>query len=221
MTSITRAPLVVWFAIFGLLFVAGFLLGPSPWVGGVELALMCSGGLWLFNDAAGVLVNAEALAHARRQRNLWRAAPGYEPVAGPYARGMARGHARDCRVKAWHADSDAADRTAAARVARPRQWRTAATPEITGARRRSTYQSFCEAPHPYSPFHGGKRYIHRDKNGRFREQQVDVGRSLWWDARSEAKQTAATGPCATIRDRVLLHLNGIDAIILPANAARW
>jgi hypothetical protein len=43
------------------------------------------------------------------------------------------------------------------------------------------------------PNKGDKRYIRRDENGRFTEQQVDVGRSLSADARSTAKKTVPKG----------------------------
>jgi len=49
-----RSPLV-FYAISGLIFVAGFLLPRSPWVGWTALALICGAALWLFRDAAGLL----------------------------------------------------------------------------------------------------------------------------------------------------------------------
>ncbi len=38
-----------------------------------------------------------------------------------------------------------------------------------------------------------KRYIRRDENGQFTEDQVDVGRSLSADARTDAKKTVPKG----------------------------
>ena len=43
------------------------------------------------------------------------------------------------------------------------------------------------------PNEGDKRYIRRDENGQFTEDQVDVGRSLSADARSDAKTTVEKG----------------------------
>ena len=43
------------------------------------------------------------------------------------------------------------------------------------------------------PHKGDKRFIRRDENGRFTEQQVDVGRSLSADSRSKAKRTVPKG----------------------------
>ncbi|MDB4885261.1 MAG: hypothetical protein JWN79_699 [Gemmatimonadetes bacterium] len=43
------------------------------------------------------------------------------------------------------------------------------------------------------PNKGDKRYIRRDENGRFTEQQVDVGRSLSADSRTKAKKTVPKG----------------------------
>jgi hypothetical protein len=43
------------------------------------------------------------------------------------------------------------------------------------------------------PNEGDKRYVRRDENGQFTEDQVDVGRSLSADARSDAKTTVPTG----------------------------
>jgi hypothetical protein len=43
------------------------------------------------------------------------------------------------------------------------------------------------------PHDGDKRYIRRDDQGRFTEDQVDVGRSLSADRRSHAKTVAEKG----------------------------
>jgi hypothetical protein len=43
------------------------------------------------------------------------------------------------------------------------------------------------------PHAGDKRYIRRDKEGQFTEKQVDVGRSLAADRRSQAKTTVKPG----------------------------
>ena len=43
------------------------------------------------------------------------------------------------------------------------------------------------------PHEGDKRYIRRDENGRFTEDQVDVGRSLAADRRQHASTKAKPG----------------------------
>lgn len=43
------------------------------------------------------------------------------------------------------------------------------------------------------PNEGDKRYIRRDENGRFTEDQVDVGRSLAADQRQHAKNKSKPG----------------------------
>jgi hypothetical protein len=43
------------------------------------------------------------------------------------------------------------------------------------------------------PNEGDKRYIRRDENGQFTEDQVDVGRSLSADQRSESKTVSKKG----------------------------
>jgi hypothetical protein len=43
------------------------------------------------------------------------------------------------------------------------------------------------------PNEGDKRYIRRDEDGQFTEDQVDVGRSLSADARSTAKKVVPKG----------------------------
>jgi hypothetical protein len=43
------------------------------------------------------------------------------------------------------------------------------------------------------PNEGDKRYVRRDENGRFTEDQVDVGRSLAADQRSESKAVSRKG----------------------------
>jgi hypothetical protein len=43
------------------------------------------------------------------------------------------------------------------------------------------------------PTPGDKRYIRRDKNGRFTKDQVDVGRSLSQDVRRSAKTRVSKG----------------------------
>ena len=43
------------------------------------------------------------------------------------------------------------------------------------------------------PNEGDKRYIRRDENGQFTEDQVDVGRSLTADQRSESKTVSKKG----------------------------
>lgn len=43
------------------------------------------------------------------------------------------------------------------------------------------------------PNEGDKRYIRRDENGRFTEDQVDVGRSLAADRRQHAKTKSKPG----------------------------
>jgi hypothetical protein len=43
------------------------------------------------------------------------------------------------------------------------------------------------------PNEGDKRFVRRDAGGRFTEDQVDVGRSLAADRRSQAKTTAPKG----------------------------
>lgn len=43
------------------------------------------------------------------------------------------------------------------------------------------------------PNEGDKRYIRRDENGQFTEDQVDVGRSLSADDRTKAKATVPKG----------------------------
>lgn len=43
------------------------------------------------------------------------------------------------------------------------------------------------------PNPGDKRYIRRDDQGRFTEDQVDVGRSISEDIRKPAKQTVPPG----------------------------
>ena len=43
------------------------------------------------------------------------------------------------------------------------------------------------------PHDGDKRYVRRDAEGRFTEDQVDVGRSLSADQRSQAKRVVPKG----------------------------
>ncbi|HEY0997010.1 MAG TPA: hypothetical protein VGD77_13535 [Gemmatimonadaceae bacterium] len=43
------------------------------------------------------------------------------------------------------------------------------------------------------PNEGDKRYVRRDEQGRFTEDQVDVGRSLSADSRSDSKTRAPKG----------------------------
>jgi hypothetical protein len=43
------------------------------------------------------------------------------------------------------------------------------------------------------PNEGDKRYIRRDENGQFTEDQVDVGRSLSQDARQHSKTESEPG----------------------------
>ena len=43
------------------------------------------------------------------------------------------------------------------------------------------------------PNDGDKRYVRRDENGQFTEDQVDVGRSLSADQRSESKTVSKKG----------------------------
>lgn len=43
------------------------------------------------------------------------------------------------------------------------------------------------------PNEGDKRFIRRDEEGKFTEDQVDVGRSLGQDARQHAKTVAEKG----------------------------
>ena len=43
------------------------------------------------------------------------------------------------------------------------------------------------------PNEGDKRFIRRDENGQFTEDQVDVGRSLSADDRTKAKTTVPKG----------------------------
>lgn len=43
------------------------------------------------------------------------------------------------------------------------------------------------------PNEGDKRYVRRDENGQFTEDQVDVGRSLSADQRSESKTVSKKG----------------------------
>ena len=43
------------------------------------------------------------------------------------------------------------------------------------------------------PNEGDKRYIRRDENGQFTEDQVDVGRSLSQDARQHSSTVAPKG----------------------------
>lgn len=43
------------------------------------------------------------------------------------------------------------------------------------------------------PNEGDKRYIRRDEEGKFTEDQVDVGRSLSQDARQHSKTAAPKG----------------------------
>lgn len=43
------------------------------------------------------------------------------------------------------------------------------------------------------PNPGDKRYVRRDENGRFTDDQVDVGRSLAADRRQHAKHDAKPG----------------------------
>ena len=43
------------------------------------------------------------------------------------------------------------------------------------------------------PNEGDKRYVRRDENGRFTEDQVDVGRSLAADRRSDSKTESRKG----------------------------
>lgn len=44
-----------------------------------------------------------------------------------------------------------------------------------------------------TPREGDKRYIRRDEQGRFTEEQVDVGRSLAADQRQKAKTKVGPG----------------------------
>ena len=44
-----------------------------------------------------------------------------------------------------------------------------------------------------APNEGDKRYIRRDENGHFTEDQVDVGRSLSQDAKQHASTVAPKG----------------------------
>ena len=43
------------------------------------------------------------------------------------------------------------------------------------------------------PNEGDKRYVRRDENGQFTEDQVDVGRSLSADSRTDAKTVVPKG----------------------------
>jgi hypothetical protein len=43
------------------------------------------------------------------------------------------------------------------------------------------------------PNEGDKRFIRRDENGQFTEEQVDVGRSISADMRTTAKKTVPKG----------------------------
>lgn len=43
------------------------------------------------------------------------------------------------------------------------------------------------------PNEGDKRYVRRDENGQFTEDQVDVGRSLAADQKSESKTVSPKG----------------------------
>jgi hypothetical protein len=43
------------------------------------------------------------------------------------------------------------------------------------------------------PNEGDKRYVRRDEEGRFTDDQVDVGRSLSADSRSKSKTVAPKG----------------------------
>lgn len=43
------------------------------------------------------------------------------------------------------------------------------------------------------PNEGDKRYVRRDENGQFTEDQVDVGRSISADMRTDAKKTVPKG----------------------------
>ena len=43
------------------------------------------------------------------------------------------------------------------------------------------------------PNPGDKRYVRRDENGRFTDEQVDVGRSLAQDRRQHARTKAKPG----------------------------
>jgi hypothetical protein len=43
------------------------------------------------------------------------------------------------------------------------------------------------------PHDGDKRYVRRDDQGQFTEEQVDVGRSLSQDSRQHAKRTVPAG----------------------------
>ena len=43
------------------------------------------------------------------------------------------------------------------------------------------------------PNKGDKRYVRRDENGQFTEDQVDVGRSLSQDQRQQSKREAKPG----------------------------
>ncbi len=43
------------------------------------------------------------------------------------------------------------------------------------------------------PHKGDKRYVRRDENGRFTDDQVDVGRSLAADRRQHAKHESKPG----------------------------
>lgn len=43
------------------------------------------------------------------------------------------------------------------------------------------------------PHKGDKRYVRRDRNGQFTDNQVDVGRSLAADRRSKSKTVARKG----------------------------
>jgi len=43
------------------------------------------------------------------------------------------------------------------------------------------------------PHDGDKRYVRRDNDGQFTEDQVDVGRSLSQDAKQQAKRSVPPG----------------------------
>ena len=43
------------------------------------------------------------------------------------------------------------------------------------------------------PNEGDKRYVRRDENGRFTEDQVDVGRSLSQDRKQQSERVAKPG----------------------------
>ncbi len=43
------------------------------------------------------------------------------------------------------------------------------------------------------PNQGDKRFVRRDENGRFTDDQVDVGRSLSQDQRQQSKRVAKKG----------------------------